>query len=172
MALAASCQLRQSGDEKVHTGFICTMFQEPDRASHTKTMSKPPGHSALAGKRCLILEDEFLIALDLERILESAGAAEVVSTSRIAQARDALAGDGKFDVALLDLKLDDESSDPIAATLKERGVPFVFITGMSSKGKPGTEVSQKWPGVQMLEKPFEQATLLEVLSELLGKAGK
>lgn len=128
------------------------------------------GPASLAGKRCLILEDEFLIALDLERILESAGVAEVVSTSRIPQARDALGPDGKFDIALLDLKLEDESSEPIAKILQERGIPFVFITGMSSKAKQGADVSSHWPDVPMLEKPFEQAHLLSVLTQALDGA--
>jgi hypothetical protein len=31
----------------------------------------------LSGKRCLVLDDEFLIALDIQQILERAGASHV-----------------------------------------------------------------------------------------------
>ena len=48
-------------------------------------MTKP-----LAGKRCLVLDDEFLIALDIQQVLEQAGAGEVVCAGNVAEALTAM----------------------------------------------------------------------------------
>ena len=42
--------------------------------------------SLLSGKRCFVLDDEFLIALDIQQILERAGAAYVASVATAAEA--------------------------------------------------------------------------------------
>ncbi len=86
--------------------------------------------SFLAGKRILVVEDEFLIALDIERILEAAKA-EHISVGRNRDALLALQGD-RFDLAILDYKLNGDTSDPVADRLVELGVPFIFLTGTSS----------------------------------------
>ena len=41
-----------------------------------------PSDTSLAGKHCLVLDDEFLIALDIQEILEAAGAAKVILRER------------------------------------------------------------------------------------------
>src|SRR6186997_965770 len=98
---------------------------QPD---HRMSDGIPSGASALSGKRVLVVEDEFLIALDIQHILESANA-EVVLAYRVNQALEALRTNGPFAAALLDLKLDGETSLPIAEQLHAAGVPFVFSTG-------------------------------------------
>ena len=42
--------------------------------------------SSLSGKRCLVLDDEFLIALDIQQMLERAGATEVICVASAAEA--------------------------------------------------------------------------------------
>lgn len=86
--------------------------------------------SALGGVRVLVVEDEPMIALNLEEALEDAGAS--VSVVRgVATALSALDGDGDgFDVALLDVNLGrGETCEPIAMRLRELGVPFVLHSG-------------------------------------------
>jgi CheY-like chemotaxis protein len=85
----------------------------------------------LTGKRCLVVDDEFLIALDIQQVLEQAGAAEAVCTGNAAEALTALRA-GRFDFAVLDLRLGHGggTSLPIAEALAAAGTPFIFLTGL------------------------------------------
>lgn len=86
----------------------------------------------LAGWRVLVVEDEALIALDVELALEDAGA-RVLGPAR--DERRALAliegatAEGGMDAAVLDVDLGDHSCEGIAARLRAEGVPFVLHTG-------------------------------------------
>jgi len=88
---------------------------------------------SIAGKRCLVLNDQFLIALDIQQILEAAGAASAICVADADAALRALNSDAPFDLAVLDLKLSGSArtSETIAAALTERGTPFVFLTGIA-----------------------------------------
>jgi CheY-like chemotaxis protein len=88
--------------------------------------------SLLAGKRCLVLDDEFLIALDIQQILELAGAKHVASVASASEAMELLRREPKFDLAVLDVKLGgaEGNSLDVAAMLAKAGTPFVFLTGM------------------------------------------
>ena len=88
--------------------------------------------SLLTGKRCFVLDDEFLIALDIQQILERVGAADVASVASAAEAIALLCREPKFDVAVLDVKLGDpeRNSLDVAALLQTQGTPFVFLTGV------------------------------------------
>jgi DNA-binding response OmpR family regulator len=58
----------------------------------------------LSGRRCLVVEDELLITLDIQQELEAAGAAQVVCSAMLEEAANALRGP-RFDIGLLDLWL-------------------------------------------------------------------
>ncbi|MDO9440898.1 MAG: response regulator [Beijerinckiaceae bacterium] len=120
----------------------------------------------LAGKACFVLEDEFLIALDLQDVLEQAGAA----VTCFANADDALAALEKgvaFHVALLDVQLGGSSrtSHSVAAALSERKIPFIFLTGMRR------DVAQlaSYPDAPLLEKPYQQEALLAAIRTVLTR---
>lgn len=118
----------------------------------------PARIAALSGKRCLLLEDELLIALDIEQILRGAGAAIVVSFADVDQAMAALRGGARFDVAILDVLLGSASrtSDDVAQTLQLQKTPFVFLTGM----RDASEQAKKFPAVPVVHKPFVPELLL------------
>jgi CheY-like chemotaxis protein len=59
----------------------------------------------LRGKRYLVLDDEFLIALDIQQILELAGAMYVASVATASEAIALVRREPKFDLAVLDVKL-------------------------------------------------------------------
>ena len=82
----------------------------------------------LAGVKVLIVDDEFLIAIELEAVFRDAGAAEVIICGSVSEALEAIDEDG-FDVAVLDVRLGSETSDPVADRLDEDGVPFIFYSG-------------------------------------------
>src|SRR6185312_2758234 len=130
--------------------------------------STPPDTSPIAGKCFLVVEDEFLILLDIQGTLEAAGAKSVVTASRVQDALNTIidsekAGE-KFDAALLDLKLDRESSAPIAERLASVGVPFVFLTGAPTD----VALAKQFGSAPIVGKPFDATTLLAALQKTLA----
>jgi CheY-like chemotaxis protein len=122
----------------------------------------------LTGRRCLVLDDEYLIALDIQQILEAAGAAGVTSVSTAAEALEVLGKESNYDLAVLDIKLGGatDSSMTVAALLSEQGTPFVFLTGM----RADEIAAGPFAGVPVVEKPYQAPLLIETVRRVL--AGK
>ena len=79
------------------------------------------------GRLVLVVEDEFLIAMDLERLLGRHGFRVLGPAATVAEALHLLDGDVP-DVALLDVNLRGEMVTPVAEALRARGVPFVLAS--------------------------------------------
>lgn len=94
--------------------------------------------------RILIVEDEPLIALDLEAELEARGWAIAGVAGTTADAREIVGGHA-VDLALLDVNLRGETTFGLAEELHSTGVALVFLSGMSGA----------------LPAPFETATKLD-----------
>ena len=121
--------------------------------------------TALVGKRCLVVEDEALIVLDLQRMLEEAGAALVVCAHTLAEAEAALR-ELRFDLAVLDLKLGrGETSLPLAKPLAAAGTPFLFLTGT----EPERVQLDGFAG-PIVEKPYTKPMLLDAAARALSAA--
>lgn len=118
----------------------------------------------IVGARALVVEDEFLIAIDVQRILETAGAREVVLAARVADALAALDGPEPFDIAVLDVLLGKESGEPIAKRLIERGIPFVYGTGIGSPNIDAEGVGS----MPIVPKPYTSTTLLAGLAKAVA----
>ena len=116
----------------------------------------------IEGLSILIVENEFLLAISLEAIMRDAGAGRVKMTASIADAT-ALVDDEKFDAAILDIRLMDGDSLPLAAALVDRGVPVVIHSGHANLGH-----SQIVPEAIFLPKP---ATASEVVQSVLKARG-
>ncbi|MCU0790703.1 MAG: response regulator, partial [Nitratireductor sp.] len=82
----------------------------------------------LSGKRILVLEDDFLIALEASEALEHFGATVIGPAHDIDTALE-LVRSNAIDAALLDINIRGSLSLPVAAALEEKGVPVVFATG-------------------------------------------
>jgi CheY-like chemotaxis protein len=121
---------------------------------------------SIAGKRCLVLDDEFLIALDIQQILEAAGATGVTCFGTSSECLAALRDGEKFDLAILDFKLSDgaHNSHSIAALLHRQGTPFVFVTGMQRQDVRSNE----FPDAPVVEKPYQAPLLLEAVLRSLA----
>ena len=89
----------------------------------------------LTGLSVLLLEDEFLIALDAEEILTGLGAKQVEVVNTLAAARGALDGAG-FDLALLDINVNGEMSFPVAEAFAAEHIPVVFASGYEMRNPP------------------------------------
>lgn len=119
----------------------------------------------LTGKRVLIVEDEYFIAADLKRALAEAGAIVVGPAGTLASAQALV--DDDIDLAMLDVNLDGEHSYPLANRLRERAVPFAFLTGYDRWALPPA-----YRDVPRLHKPFDLAQLIRQLTAiaLVGQA--
>lgn len=82
----------------------------------------------LAGLRVLVVEDEFLIALDIEDSLAELGCEVAGPVSSVTAALDLLEQAG-CDLAVLDVRLGDGSTAPLAQVLRQRRIPFVVLSG-------------------------------------------
>jgi len=85
----------------------------------------------LAGRRVLVVEDDYVLAEYLAEVIGSAGAEVIGPVGSVRDALEALAASP--DVACLDVRLGDETSFPIADELARRGVPFLFATGSAKE---------------------------------------
>jgi CheY-like chemotaxis protein len=112
-------------------------------------------------RRVLLVEDEALVAMLMEDLLHDLDWGEVVIAGRIDQAIEA-AKSAAFDLAILDVNLAGTLTYPVADVLRERGIPFIFVTGYAAGGlTPG------YAGCPTLQKPFRRGDLVAALSRLL-----
>lgn len=82
------------------------------------------------GQTVLVVEDDYLIAIELARRLQRQGAMIAGPVATVAEAMQALRT-FDIDAALLDLHLCTEVSFPIMDYLIAQGTPFVFVTSAS-----------------------------------------
>jgi len=122
--------------------------------------------SSLAGARVLLVEDETMIAMDVEELCRDHGAADVVIVSRLDDAeRTELAG---FDGAIVDLKLRDEPTIGIAQRLAEARVPFIFATGYVT----APEIGEAFPDVPVIAKPYDGNALIATLANVMRRKSR
>jgi DNA-binding response OmpR family regulator len=118
--------------------------------------------AALAGVRVLIVEDSFLVAEDLADTVTELGCTVVGPAGTLA---DGLrhAADADLDGALLDVNLsNNETSFPIAERLRERGVPFVFLSGYDLE----SAFPPEFKSVERLAKPVDARRLSQAMMDL------
>ena len=114
----------------------------------------------IAGKRILVVEDEFIVAAMIGDILKDEGAEVVGPAGTLAEGL-ALAQQQGLDGAVLDWNLGGEPGAPIAQALQSRGVPFVIATGYGA-------VQDEFAGVLVLSKPYQPGALVAELARLTG----
>ena len=118
--------------------------------------------ATLKGVRVLVVEDEYLVAVLIEQILESAGCVVMGPIPRVPEALDAVDNDN-YDAAVLDVNLAGERINPVADALSERNVPFLFVTGYGASALP-SEYAER----PRLCKPFRMAELLGALASVVN----
>lgn len=113
----------------------------------------------IAGKRILVVEDEFIVATMLCDILEDAGAEPIGPVGRVAEGIAAVANTA-IDGAVLDWNLNGESGMHVATALQARGIPFVIATGYG-------KVEGEFAGRPIISKPYAPSLLIERLESVL-----
>lgn len=123
-----------------------------------------PVPTLLDGLRILVLEDEFLIAMDVEQLCRDNGAQEVVIARDLAEIDGGTVA-AQFDAAIVDLMLGGTSTLEFAAGLRKTGVPFVFASGYSD----AEEIRIAFPGVRLVTKPYSGEDLVEAVAAAYGR---
>jgi DNA-binding NarL/FixJ family response regulator len=117
----------------------------------------------LAGKRILIVEDEYFIASDLARALEQAESVVVGPVGGLAQGV-ALARSEALDAAILDVNLEGAMSYAIADALRVRAIPFMFLTGYDDWALP-----EGYRHAPRVAKPCPTSVVMTCLHSMLAK---
>jgi DNA-binding response OmpR family regulator len=117
----------------------------------------------LDGKRILIVEDEPLIALDLESAVVDQNGTVVGPVDTVAEA-SRIAESEALDGAILDLRLKGELALSVAERLRARDIPFVVHSGQAE-----ITIPRAWPNVPIIGKPALPERVVAVLAGLIDK---
>lgn len=115
--------------------------------------------------KVLVVEDEFIIALDLSETVKDLGYA--LEGPYADKEHAFLAIEEELpDCAILDVFTGDGEVYPLADALTEAGVPIIFHSGHVTPG----EVRQRYPGAWACAKPCSPDKLIDVLQEAVERA--
>jgi DNA-binding response OmpR family regulator len=119
---------------------------------------------ALAGRRVLVVEDEWIVAVELDDELTQMGCRVIGPVPSVSDAMEILVGES-IDIALVDIGLGDDTGYPIAQALGARNVPVVFLTGYHM-----TALAPEFRHLRCLEKPAGARGLAIALAGALADA--
>lgn len=122
-------------------------------------------NAPLLGKRILVVEDRYLQADEIGRMVASGGGEVLGPAATVADA--AMLADGhRIDAALLDVDLRGEHVFSLADRLAEAGIPYVFATGFERTVVPDAHANARF-----LRKPLSAEMLFAALSEAIEDGG-
>ena len=122
-------------------------------------------HSPHDRPKVLVVEDEFIIALDLSETVQDLGYQLEGPFEGNEDAIEAIEDDGLPDAAILDVFTADGEIYPLADRLVEAGVPIVFHSGHVTPA----EVKARYPDAQACAKPCPPDRLIDALQEAVGR---
>jgi PAS domain S-box-containing protein len=144
----------------------------PGGAPEAAGLEPPPPGQALTGRRILLVEDEPLVAMDVDQALVALGCQVVGPAATLAEAlRLAEEEAPRLDAAVLDVNLGGQAAFPVADLLVRHGVPVVFATGYSEV--PGGWTQDGGQGrTALLRKPVDRGALATALARLVAARGQ
>ncbi len=110
----------------------------------------------------LVVEDEPLLAMDIEMTLLAAGFHVVGPAKANAEALSLLKTDNP-DLVILDLNLGVEMVFPVFGHLDKAGKPFIILSGHSHQMVPA-----QYRDRPFLQKPYNSAALLRMIDKARG----
>lgn len=112
----------------------------------------------------LVVEDDFLIAIDMQTHLERLGCRDVQTANTVESALEFIRAGVQF--AVLDISLGGKSCAPIAEMLTALGIPFFYFSGYPRSSHPDL------PDAPWLAKPAGDADVEEAVSATLSRPTK
>jgi PAS domain S-box-containing protein len=129
---------------------LSTAQGRPTRSSHLP-----------AGTHVLLVEDESLLALELEQLFDSQVCHVIGPFADLTHAMQA-AGQETIDIAILDINLNGEMVYPLAEELQRRRIPFLFLTGYDA-----TNLPEQFRNILRISKPFDHADLMKQVQTMI-----
>ena len=119
------------------------------------------------GRRILVVEDDFLVASEMEMALQVAGFT-VVGVAASADEAIALAQGGEPDLAIIDIRLQGKRDGVDAALVlfREHAIPCIFATAHADEGVRARAAAASPRG--WLQKPYTMPLLIEVVRRALA----
>lgn len=117
----------------------------------------------ISGLSVFVVEDESVIAMQLEDMLLEAGCAVVGPAMRLKVALRLVESEAEVAVAVLDVNLGDATVFPVAERLREFAIPIVFATGYGREGVP-----DEWNRYPILQKPYTSRQIEEAILEVIS----
>lgn len=131
----------------------------PPDSSH----AVPPKENPVLDADILLVEDQFLIAMEAESAIEEINIGQVRTVASVYEAMNAISTRVP-DVAILDVNLGGENSLEVARTLRARGVPFIFATGYADR----TMIPPELRDVPVERKPYSARALAERIRQIVS----
>lgn len=119
------------------------------------------GEADLRGHRILVVEDDYYLATDAARALAGAGADVMGPCATEEDARLEIE-EHRPAAVVLDVNLGRGPSFKLAETLKDLGIPFVFITGYDQEVIP-----VEFEGIERLQKPVQLRQIVGGVARLI-----
>jgi DNA-binding NtrC family response regulator len=113
--------------------------------------------------KILVVEDEALIALDLEMLLLDGGAAEVIVALSLGAANMELTRRSDINLILVDLHLRDGSGLDLVPTARSCNIPIILTTG---------DGNVKSDGLPYISKPYDETELYQLVTDVIKGAAK
>jgi DNA-binding LytR/AlgR family response regulator len=118
-----------------------------------------------AKPRILVVDDEFLVALDIAQSLRELGCEVIGPLAKIDETL-ALTRNVRLDGAVLDINLGGARSFVLAHALIARGVPVVFVTGYATEN---AEIPDRLRHILVLKKPLRERALATAVAAFRSK---
>jgi chemotaxis family two-component system sensor kinase Cph1 len=118
----------------------------------------------LDGLKILVVEDEYLVALDLQRLIERLGGKVLGPAARVGPALEMVQRD-EPDGALLDVSLVGETSMRLADELRARGIPIILTSGYDVAALP-----QRLRDLPYVPKPIDMRTFRRIATTAFRRA--
>lgn len=118
----------------------------------------------LAGRRVLIIEDEYFLADDIARALRQLGADIAGPVGFLHDALNLINSGEVLDGAVVDVNLRNDMIYPVARALRLRRVPFIFATGYDRSA-----IGAEFQDVPVWEKPIDVTAMAHGLARLILK---
>jgi CheY-like chemotaxis protein len=123
-----------------------------------------PNGGLFSGVTVLIVEDDFIVAYDMQALLEEQGARVLGPAGSIAEAQEILRTEQPH-VAVLDVNLNGDLVFPLVPELRAREVPFMFATAYADDDRLFPREAAVAP---RLAKPVLPNVLFSQLQRLIG----
>jgi two-component sensor histidine kinase/PAS domain-containing protein/CheY-like chemotaxis protein len=147
-------------------GLLCTVYlPESTLAPFSSPVPRQtePRRADLPALKVLLVEDEYLVAIDTAETLAEMGCTVLGPARNLTEAESLLSAQGwQVDAAVLDVTGEGSESVEFARRLEDRGISPVFLTGYAAV--PGAREGEAWT---ILSKPLVAADLAEALRQAI-----